>query len=81
LLAAMACSFACVFTVAPIRHFFGLVPAPLFGWATAAVASVLAIVAVELGWHLATGRHMPARARIWLGMSEKVDGPGRHAAS
>ena len=74
LLAAMACSFVCVFTVAPIRHFFGLVPAPLFGWATAAAAAVAAVAAVELGWHLATGRHMPARARIWLGMFEKVDG-------
>ncbi|MDP1804668.1 MAG: hypothetical protein Q8K72_05845, partial [Acidimicrobiales bacterium] len=73
LLATMACSFACVFTVAPIRHFFGLVPAPLFGWATAAAAAVVAVAAVELGWHQATGRHMPARARIWLGMDEKVE--------
>ena len=76
LLAAMACSFGCVFTVAPLRDFFGLVSAPLFGWATAAAAAVGAVAAVELGWHLATGRHMPARARIWLGMPEKVDGPG-----
>jgi cation-transporting ATPase E len=76
LLAAMACSFGCVFTVGPIRQFFGLVSAPPFGWATAAAAAVVAVAAVELGWHLATGRHLPVRARIWLGMTEKVGGPG-----
>ena len=74
LLAAMACSFVCVFTVGPIRQFFGLVSAPPFGWATAAVASVVAVAAVELGWHVATGRHLPVRARTWLGMTEKVGG-------
>ena len=62
LLAAMAGSFACVLTVGPIRDFFGLVPAPPFGWLTAGVAAGAAVVALEAGWRLA-GRSRPTDPR------------------
>jgi cation-transporting ATPase E len=59
LLATMALGFVVVLTVAPLRGFFGLVGVPVFGWATAAVASVVAVAALEIGLRVAA-RHQPA---------------------
>jgi cation-transporting ATPase E len=55
LLLAMAATFVGVLAISPTREFFGFVLPPLLGWATAAAASSVAIVALELGWRAAEG--------------------------
>jgi cation-transporting ATPase E/undecaprenyl-diphosphatase len=74
LLTSMACAFACVLLVRPLREFYGLTLLPARGWLTAAVVSAAGAFALESGWEVAT--HWASRRR-W---SRRAEGPARNGS-